>query len=1567
MRKLIFSFFAVLLAGQAWGTQQQTFVAINGITYRIPAFAVTGRQGSSMDATVMQGCGENLAILDIVNNHTVSGISSNAFKDCQQLTSITIPNTIKTIGSEAFSGCTSLTSVTIPSSVSSISSNTFNGCTSLASVTIPTSVTSIGSNAFSGCTGLTELTIPTSVTSIGDGAFSDVQRVVYAGTVNRGEYGASNAVAEFELGGSDGKTLVKYNGAGGDVVIPDGIDAISAGAFSGYNNITQVFVPSSVNSIGDCAFSGIPKVVYSGNADGRPWCADEVVGASDFVLSSDGKTLLKYYGAGGNVNNIPATITAIGDNAFKDCSTITSVVIPSSVVSIGAAAFFYCTGMQSVNIPNGVSYIGNDAFNNCYSLTSIIIPSSVSIIEDRTFSGCGGLTEITIPESVVSIGNNAFAYCGSLASVTMPVSYSVGTGVFYNSNSVEYIMQNGIKYHVTENDFENNVNYKAEVIANSQPYSGAVVIADTITLSSDRKYAVTKIGEQAFYNCSELESVIIPNTVKAIGEEAFAYCINMPTVTIPKSVESIGENAFLGINTIVLLKEYPADNIITWGANNWSMNYLLSDDGKELQQVFFGDTYPTEIWIPHGVETIANGVFSGYNKLESVHIPNTVKTIGDNAFQGCTAIESLTVPPTVEEIGENAFVGVQSVTYKGYATGSPWGVNEAVLTDNASDFTFADDKKTILLKYIGGDGVAYIPNTVKTISSNAFRGNNDLTSVYIPESVETIGSEAFMDCDNLESINIPSSVTSIGDNAFSKCDKLKNINVDDENQNYTSFDGVLFSGDMKSLICYPAGKTETTYEIIEGVEEICGLAFDGCTNLTEITIPSTVEKIGPQAFSGCTNLTKVVLLSDNTVIDPTAFEGLDNLTDIDFSYIIKDGIRYHILSDDEVEVTSYWTWYTGNSYNGSVVIPESVLLGEKTYLVTRIGESAFYYSSLTAIDIPSSVTSIGDWAFDRCPLESIVIPESVESIGEGALQMCFNLTSVAIPESVKTIGDNAFAGSNSITSVSIESDADFSNAELYFTQDGIRYHVLNKNKVEVVAVNDPNSYSGNVVIPQKVGTFTVTAIGDEAFKGCESLTSITIPESVESIGESAFEDCQSLTSIVIPESVKTVADYAFRNCTNLSEVTYNPATTTISENAFEGTKVIMQKPETEGFVYEPSGNKQVTIISYNGTVPETLIIRDKATIDGVEYKVTGIAEGAFAGSNIVELTIPASVTEIDETAFKDCNKLKTLTYNSNGVGKCFAGCQSLENVTIGSNVKGIDAEAFKNCINLKSVTIEISGIIGEKAFYNCHGLESVSIGGSVTHIGNEAFRGCHKIKTIEVPQLVSGIGEDAFKYVKNVEYEGNAKGEPWGALTVNGYKEGDFFFTDATKKCLTAYVGSGSAAEVPSTVTVIAHMAFFEAEGLKSVTIHGSVKKIENLAFANCFDLKDVNIPSSVLYIGKEAFRDSRSAVISCAASKKPTAWHGEWAIKVGKIQWNQPDDTVGVGIADDAALSVVIYATNNTIVVENATDEIRVYDSMGRLVCRDAIYCVRAEITVNTSGVYIVKTGNVAKRVVMK
>ena len=1360
MRKLFLFLCAVMFASQAWAAKIPTTWKIDGIVYTRSVSTNIVSAKHDVEKTLTGAIEIQSKVQSNVVNFSVKAISPNGFSGCSEITSVTIPTTISTIGSEAFSGCTGIESLYIPSSV-----------------------TSIGSNAFLG-----------------------VQKVVYAGTVNQGTYGAEVAVAEFELE-ADGKTLKKYNGPGGDVTIPDCVTAINADAFSGSSNIQKLIVPSTVTTIGTDAFLGIPKVVYSGSADGRPWGAVILEGASDFVLSSDGKTLLKYFGAGGVVDNIPNTITAIGDNAFKNCNTITMVEIPGTVMSIGTSAFQNCTGMESVIIPEGVSHIGNNAFNNCYSLTSLNIPDSVRIIEEMTFYGCSGLTDIVIPDSVASIYNNAFANCTALESVTMPNSYTVGNGAFLNCDNVEYITQNGVKYLVTKNDVANN-DYEVEVMSNDPPYSGTLSIADVITLDDVKKYKVTSIWMFAFSDCKNLTTVNIPNSVNRIGNtggDTFAGCGNLEAINVDSDNPNYtSEDGVLFDKNKTVIICYPADKDGT--------TYKIPETVTKIGfQSFLSCDKLESVTIPENVREINREAFSGCTNLKSVNIPEGVTDIGLFAFLGCESLASLFIPSSVENIGDDAFSDVQRVVYAGTKAGETYGAIEAV-----AEFELSSDEKT-LEKYNGQGGDVVIPDGVAAIDNEVFRNRDDISSVTFPNSLETIGNRA----------------------------------------------------------------------------------FGGCIGLKSIEIPQSVESIASNAFEGC-----------------------DNLTDV---YFTKDGIRYRKLNDNEVEVTSYWTWDTGNSYNGSVVIPESVLLGEKTYLVTRIGESAFYYSSLTAIDIPSSVTSIGDWAFDRCPLESIVIPESVESIGEGALQMCFNLTSVAIPESVKTIGDNAFAGSNSITSVSIENDADFSNAELYFTQDGIRYHVLNKNKVEVVAVNDPNSYSGNVVIPQKVGTFTVTAIGDEAFKGCESLTSITIPESVESIGESAFEGCQSLTSIVIPESVKTVGDNAFRNCTNLAEVVYNPATTTIGENAFVDTKVIIQKPvPEEGFVYEvlPASNA-ATITSYNGTVPATLTIPKTTTINGNLYEVTSIAEGAFANCSTLEsVNISNSVTSIGD--------------------KAFANCTNLQTVFIGNSVKSIGAEAFSNCRSMSDITIS----------------------GPITFIGKNAFSCCFQIKTIKVPGQASDIRENAFQYVKNVEYSGQASGKPWGALTVNGHIEGDFVYSDTSKIILTAYIGNGGDVEIDPKVQTIGFMSFFECADLKSVTISSSVNKIYSLAFANCFNLTEVNIPKSVIYIGNEAFRDGSQATYRCEANGKPELWSNKWVHPEGTVMWGQK--IKHVGIADEAMSGVTIYAYGRTIVVENATDEILVYNAMGALICKDATNRIRTEITVNGTGVYIVKTGNTAKRVVV-
>ena len=227
-----------------------------------------------------------------------------------------------------------------------------------------------------------------------------------------------------------------------------------------------------------------------GMLPGTAWAAD-----SDFTIENG--VLTKYTGPGGDVT-IPDSVTYIGDSAFMNCSSLTSVTIPDSVTGIGNDAFLCCSSLTNVIIPDSVTSIGYRAFDGCSSLTSITIPNSVTSIGILAFYGCG-LSSITIPNSLTSIGDYVFEYCSSLSSITIPDSVtSIGNGVFKDCHSLTNI-----------------------TIPNS----------------------VTNIGNYAFYGCG-LSSIIIPNSVIGIGDSAFGWCSNLTSITISNSVTSIGNGAF---------------------------------------------------------------------------------------------------------------------------------------------------------------------------------------------------------------------------------------------------------------------------------------------------------------------------------------------------------------------------------------------------------------------------------------------------------------------------------------------------------------------------------------------------------------------------------------------------------------------------------------------------------------------------------------------------------------------------------------------------------------------------------------------------------------------------------------------------------------------------------------------------------------------------------------------------------------------------------------------------------------------------------------------------------------
>ena len=392
----------------------------------------------------------DIRIPETIDGYKVTRIGNFAFRNCTSVTSIVIPDSVTSIGSSTFKGCTSLESVVIPEGVTSIGDSAFEDCTSLTSIIIPDSVTSIGDSAFEDCTSLTSIIIPDSVTSIGDSAFQDCTSlesvVIPEGLTSIGKEAFYNCKSLTSIEIPDGVTSIGYAAFGGctrltSVELPNGLARIGDYAFRDCTSLTSIKLPDSVTSIGHSAFFCCTKLTEIAVSDGNPYyCAPEGV-----LFNKNGTELICYpAGKTESAYTIFYGVTRIGDYAFRDCTSLTSIVIPDSVTSIGNYAFRDCTSLTSIEIPDSVMRIGDYAFRDCTSLTSIVIPDSVTSIGNRAFAGCKNLTSIIIPDSVTSIGDSAFQDCTSLESVVIPEGLtSIGSYAFYDCEKLTEIRYNG--------------------------------------------------------------------------------------------------------------------------------------------------------------------------------------------------------------------------------------------------------------------------------------------------------------------------------------------------------------------------------------------------------------------------------------------------------------------------------------------------------------------------------------------------------------------------------------------------------------------------------------------------------------------------------------------------------------------------------------------------------------------------------------------------------------------------------------------------------------------------------------------------------------------------------------------------------------------------------------------------------------------------------------------------------------------------------------------------------------------------------------------------------------------
>ncbi len=673
---------------------------------------------------------------------------------------------------------------------------------------------------------------------------------------------------------------------------------------------------------------------------------------------------------------------------------------------------------------------------------------------------------------------------------------------------------NGIYYNITD-----ETNKTVEVTyenPSGNTYKNTVIIPENVTYN-DTTYSVTMIGEYAFYYCTELTSITIPNNVTNIGDFAFYNCKGLTNVVIPNSVTNIGINAFSYCSGL------------------------------------------TGVTIPNGVTSIRNNTFASCSGLTSVTIPNNVTSIGDFAFSYCRALTRVVIPSSVTSIGDGAFnscTGLASINIPNSITS---------IGNYAFDNTAWYKNQP--------DGVVYAGKVLYNYKGTI----PDSTSLDIKEGTVSISNGAFRGCSGLISIKIPGSITTIGNEAFNGCTSLTELYINDgkktlslgygntENNPEALFYNcpleTIYLGRDLSYKKYSNGyspfykiSTLKTVTISDFVTSIGDYAFYNCTNLANINIPKSVISIGDYAFYDCTTLVDINIPDSVKGIGISAFYGTEWLKNKNFPnglvYIGKVLYKYtgEMPSNTSINIEEGTVGIAGGAFWGrrgltSITIPNSV---------TSIGGYAFCEcSGLTSIEIPNSVTSIGDYAFSNCSgLTSIEIPNSITSIGEHAFNSCTGLTSIEIPNSITTIGDYVFNSCTGLTSIEIPNSVTSIGNSAFNGCTGLTSIEI-PNSITSIGSQSFYNCTGLESIEIPCG---VTSIGAAAFGACNNIRDITIPENVTSLGTGTFGYCPSLESIVLPNSITIIPQKIFYACDKLKNVKIGKRVTEIGNSAFSACK-----------------------------------------------------------------------------------------------------------------------------------------------------------------------------------------------------------------------------------------------------------------------------------------------------------------------------------------------------------------------------------------------------------------------------
>ncbi len=904
------------------------------------------------------------------------------------------------------------------------------------------------------------------------------------------------------------------------------------------------------------------------------------------------------------------------------------------------------------------------------------------------------------------------------------------------------------------------------------------------------------------------------------------------------------------------------------------------------------------------VAYITMGAFASCWELYEVNIPDTIKLVGASGGSGstsgpfayCSYLENINVYETGNAVDpaytsidgvlifDNPNTGKRELSYFPAAKGGEYTIPDGVQVIPLRTFSSADITKLT------------VPASVTEIGETAFYTCMQLKEV-IFLSAETdngglnISELAFQNCDELVKVTFPKHIAAemaaggaaLFDSVFFGCEMLDTFAVSAEGGTYSAKDGVLYSGDGKTLVYYPRAR-QGAFEVPEAVETIAAGAFAEHRYLTQVTIPDSVTSIEVGAFKGCTNLAKVNFSGTARAIGATigeeAFANCKALTNV------------VLAANSNVEVISK------NAF-------------------ANTGLSVFGLASTTETSVfPKTVETIAENAFAGTNLRTIAFEDGGDtlSLADNAFANIVRLMSIELPAALDNVNLNAFSGCSNLREFSVdENNANYSakngvlynktgTALLYYTKDAATDATFSSIFDGVTEIG-ANAFEGNATLTTITIPKTVTVVGESAFMGCTALTSVAFETGRTeelTFAASVFKNCISLNEVALPEMTANISASMFENAEALTAVTMQAGVTEIGASAFANTR--LETLDMADSIVSIGANvfsgcsalTSVTLSEGLTVLPASLFAgcSNLSSVNIPEAVVT-IGASAFQGTRIAEAAIPATVTSIGDSAFAGVSALTTLTFAEGGAEALAIGANAfkgtgVEAVVLPSRLVSVEADVFAGSA-LASLAFENDTVTGEDFVIKANafkglGLKAVVIPAGTVKVEASAFEGNASLATVEFKNGTADLTVEAMaflgcKAMTSLTLPSNLK--VLGGNLTEGFEELHLFGEEGTysngyvdtpplgaiNNLTSITLENNDTYYVENNVVYSGTVAVYAAGGITdAVTLKDGTTAIADGALSGV-KFATVNMPETVASIGEHAFTNATFETLSIPAS----------------------------------------------------------------------------------------------------